>query len=108
MKGSSSSTAAIHSSIAAGSGSRVLAAVVVSAGVPGAAALLVVHADCDVTILGDGGGAIERRMGEAALKFRPFASASLELPTDLKVEAGMRKSGAASGEKRITERRGGA
>ena len=68
----------------------MLRPVEVSAGVAGAAALLMVHADGDVAVLGDGGGAVQRRVGEAALELGPLAGASLELSTDLKVEAGLK------------------
>ena len=83
MKGSSSSTAAIHSSIAAGSGSRVLAAVVVSAGVPGAPPLLVVHAERDIAVLGDGREREGAGVREAASGLGSLARAALELPADL-------------------------
>ena len=82
MKGSSS-TAAIHSSIAADSGSGVLAAVVVSAGVPGAPPLLVVHAERDIAVLGDGREREGAGVREAASGLGSLARAALELPADL-------------------------
>jgi len=56
----------------------------VSARVPGATALLVVHADGDRAVVVDGQRGVRGRMREAAFGHAALARATLVLPTDLR------------------------